>query len=638
MTSPDRRRRSRRCSSTFAWQPSLGAWCDGEGAHFRVWAPDKQHVEVVVESRGSRAYALGKQPDGTFMGHIAEVGPGDLYRYRLDGAGPFPDPASRFQPNGVHGASQIVDASRFAWPERDWPGVSLEQLVVYELHVGTFSPDGTFGGAAERLPYLRDLGVTAVELMPVADFPGARNWGYDGVALFAPARCYGSPDDLRRLVDGAHELGLAVLLDVAYNHLGPDGAYLGAFSPHYLSKRRKTPWGAAINLDGPQSEHVRELFIENALHWIHEYRIDGLRLDATHALIDESPRHFLAQLSARVRETTRHSRSHPILLIAEDHRNLVHMVQPEAQGGWGLDAVWADDFHHQVRRALAGDDEGYYSDFTGSMTDVAATLRRGWFFTGQHSDHLGKRRGTDPAGTSPACFVICLQNHDQVGNRAFGERLHHQIDLAAYRAATVLLLLAPQTPLLFMGQEWAASTPFLFFTDHKPDLGKVVARGRRREFGRFSAFSDPAMRKRIPDPQADTTFTTSRLDWSEGGKEPHSSVLRLHQALLRLRRSHPALQAGRFEVRGVRNSGVILIRRAAAESLVVIVHLKHTSPEEGRIEMDGLFLQSSHWRRVLDTEDEAFTSDPQPPVVEQLDSRRVFRFARPGAVVLGTRG
>jgi maltooligosyltrehalose trehalohydrolase len=449
-----------------------------------VWAPEATSLDVIFEPPGPPAAKLERFPDGTFGGLVPGVAAGARYRYRLDGGNLFPDPASRFQPEGVHGPSEVIDPSTFSWTDDGWGGVARSDLVLYEVHVGRFTPEGTFAATARRLPYLAELGVTAIELMPVADFPGARNWGYDGVDLFAPARCYGTPDVLRRLVDTAHHLGLAVFLDVVYNHLGPEGNYLGTFSRYYFSDKHKSPWGQGLNFDGPKSSMVRQFFIENALHWVHEYHVDGLRLDATHAISDEDPRHFVAQLTARVRE----SAGRPVYVIAEDHRNLAHMVRPEGEGGWGLDGVWADDFHHKVRVALAGDNEGYYRDYTGSMPNLARTLNRGWHFTGQYSAYLHEHRGTDPTGIPPRRFVFCIQNHDQIGNRALGDRLHHQIELSAYRAATVLLLCAPATPLLFMGQEWAATAPFLYFTDH-PERWSTRAEDRWRPSKNYRAHS-----------------------------------------------------------------------------------------------------------------------------------------------------
>ncbi len=609
---------------------ALGATCGPTGVRFRVWAPERRAVELCVETAGREAtHPLGKDADGFFGGFVAGLGPGDLYRFRPDGEGPFPDPASRFQPLGVHGPSEIVDPSAFAWTDGAWGGVPLERLVACELHVGAFTPSGTFAGVVEKLPHLLDLGVTALELMPLADFPGSRNWGYDGASLFAPARCYGRPDDLRRLVDEAHRLGLGVLLDVVYNHFGPDGAYWGLFSPHYFSKSHETPWGAAMNLDGPSSGPVRDFFVENATRWLREYHMDGLRLDATHALADDSPRHFLAELQARVRAAV----GRPVLLIAEDHRNLASMVRPETEGGWGLDAVWADDFHHEVRRALAGDHEGYYRDFTGRVADIAAAVRDGWVFKGQHSEHFGGPRGTDPAGLDPRRFVFFLQNHDQVGNRALGERLHHQVDPAAFRAATALLLCAPQTPLLFMGQEWAAPEPFLFFTDHEAALGRLVTAGRREEFRGFSAFSDPARRELIPDPQAAATFERSRLDWGRTAEEPHASVLRLHRALLRLRREEPLLRdtPGRsVHATAAGDDALAIEYGAAGRALLVVVRVRGA----GSVDVRPSAGEGRPWRTALSTEDVSFAPDPYPVQVDHSGRGLSVGFARPGAVVL----
>ncbi|OFV90797.1 MAG: malto-oligosyltrehalose trehalohydrolase [Acidobacteria bacterium RIFCSPLOWO2_12_FULL_65_11] len=623
------------------WTPSLGAHVASEGTTFRVWAPSSTDVDVIVERPGGPlAYALAPSPDGAFSAVLPGVRAGDRYRYRLDGDRLLPDPASRFQPDGVHGPSQVVDPRSFRWTDDRWTGLALDDIVFYELHVGTFSPEGTFAGVTSRLAQLATLGVTAIELMPVADFPGARNWGYDGVALFAPARCYGTPDDLRRLVDTAHGLGLGVFLDVVYNHLGPDGAYHSAFSPYYFTDRHQTPWGAGVNYDGDQSAAVREFVIENALHWVHEYHVDGLRLDATHAIADEGPRHVLAELAARVRESATGRR---VLVVAEDHRNLDGMLRPEREGGWGLDAVWADDFHHQCRRLLAGDSEGYYRDYSGRTADLATTIRRGWFFAGEFSIHLGRSRGTDPTGLPPNRFVICLQNHDQIGNRALGERLHQQIDPAAYRAASVLLLMAPETPLLFMGQEWAASTPFLYFSDHHHELGRLVTAGRREEFRHFAAFSDPNAREQIPDPQAPSTFLSSRLIWDERHREPHAATARLYQALLTLRRHEPTLHgASTFHVASL-NDATIAIRRDGSDSTFLIVvcltgagvvdfpvePVERLGGRAGRTEA-----LTGPWQQVLTTEDPAFSPDPAPLKIDGTPLAVRIRFARPSAIIL----
>ncbi|MEO6811359.1 MAG: malto-oligosyltrehalose trehalohydrolase [Isosphaeraceae bacterium] len=616
------------------WRPSLGAWPDEDGTRFRVWAPERTTVEVVLDGLDS-GVPLERYPDGTFGGCLPGVEAGARYKYRLDGGDSFPDPASRFQPEGVHGPSEVIDPSQFRWTDNDWTGVAHRDLVLYELHAGTFTPEGTFTGVIEQLLELVALGVTGIELMPVADFPGQRNWGYDGVCLFAPARCYGRPDDLRRLVDEAHRHGLAVLLDVVYNHFGPEGSYAPQFSPYYFSDRHVNPWGRGLNFDGPQSGMVREFFIENAQHWIHEYHLDGLRLDATHAILDESSRHFITDLTSRVRQSVTGRR---IQLIAEDHRNLVHMVKGEGEGGWGLNGVWADDFHHKVRVSLAGDNQGYYLDYNGSMPELAEILNQGWHFTGQFSKVLQQHRGTDPRGIPPRRFVFCIQNHDQIGNRALGERLHHQIDLAAYRAASVLMLCAPATPLLFMGQEWGASTPFLFFTDHPEPLGALVREGRRNEFRHFALFADPEARFSIPDPQADSTFTNSRLDWRERTREPHASTLRLYQALLALRRTEPAVryaQPGTFVAFAL--SGTTLLLRQdgdVAPSLLAIIQMDGEAEArlEGHPALHGL--DTSRCQLVLTTEDPPFAPDPCPPSVDLSGKAPVIRFVRPSAVLL----
>jgi maltooligosyltrehalose trehalohydrolase len=591
-------------------------------------------VELVVEGPDAPGVHPMEPAEGHWTAFVPGLAAGALYRYRLDGEGPFPDPASRGQPEGAHGPSQVVDPALFPWEVALWSVPPLEELVLYELHVGTFTLEGTFAAAAERLPELRDLGVTAVELMPVAEFPGRRNWGYDGVCLFAPARVYGTPDDLRRLVDRAHGLGLAVVLDVVYSHVGPEGSTLETFSPRYFSRSRQTPWGAGLNLDGEGSEPVRAFLTENALHWVHEYRFDGLRFDASRALVDDSPRHLLAEMQGRLRETVAPRK---LLLIAEDSRNLVEIVQPESEGGWGLDGVWADDLHHQLRVSLTGERGGYYRDFSGSLEDTARTLEDGWFFQGQVSEHFGGPRGTDPWAVAPRHLVVYLQNHDQVGNRAVGERLNHEIDLAAWRAVSVLLLMAPETPLLFMGQEWGASSPFLFFTDHRETLGREVREGRKREFRDFAAFREAAVAGRIPDPQAESTFSQSRLDWSERRLEPHASLLRLYHSALGLRRE---LGLGRLERRGYRVVGqggelVLEARPPGRGAVLLVVRLGGPGVLEPGEEVAHPGTAAGGWRVLLSTEQPEFVVNPLPPRVGDESPRPRIAFQRAGAVVLG---
>jgi maltooligosyltrehalose trehalohydrolase len=610
--------------SATAWTPRLGAWLEGATAHFRVWAPEAAIVELVLVDL--EPVALTPDDERGYWSGTAEAGAGTRYFYRVDGRD-LPDPASRFQPEGVHGPSELIDAAGFPWTDTGWTGVRLEGLVIYELHVGTFTPEGTYAGVQARLPELRRLGVTAIELMPLADFPGEHNWGYDGVDLFAPSRAYGRPDDLRALVDAAHARGIGVLLDVVYNHLGPEGAYLSAFAPQYFSSRHDSPWGKAVNLDEPGAEHVRAFFIENALHWLHEYHVDGFRLDATHALQDESPQHFLGELRARVGEA-----SPDAILIAEDERKAPEIIRSASRDGWGLDAVWADDFHHHVRRLVAGDHEGYFARYSGTTRDLARTIERGFEFR----EHASGEPivADDPVRDPLECFVVCIQNHDQVGNRARGDRLHHAIDLAAYRAASALLLCTPQTPLLFMGQEWAASAPFCYFTDHPEALGQLVTAGRRDEFKAFQAFADQRSRERIPDPQARTTFESSVLDWTERLREPHASVLRLYQALLRVRQTllEPAPRREHVRARAA-DEGALVLERPTRDGgrAVVAVRLAGAGPVpigepgEGRcLDVDA----------VLTTEHPSFAQDPAPPEFTVDDGGRpTVVFARPGAFI-----
>jgi maltooligosyltrehalose trehalohydrolase len=621
------------------FQATLGAVVGASGVRFRVWAPDARSVQLHLGHPGGQVCILDLAPlappddrfadltpggSGLWAIHVAGARAGDRYAYSLDGGELKPDPASRFQPDGVHGWSEIVDPSAYAWRDQAWSGPDPRQTVIYELHVGTFTAEGTFASAAARIPYLTDLGITAIELMPLADFAGTRNWGYDGAALFAPSRAYGRPDDLRAFVDAAHAAGLTVIVDVVYNHLGPEGAYLTGFSSRFLTNKHHTPWGGAVNLDDNGAEVVRQLILENALHWIHEYHVDGLRLDATHSLFDSRARHFVAELAAAVHETA----TPPPVVYAEDHRNLADMVDEPARGGWGLDGVWADDFHHVVRRMLAGDAHGYYVDYQGTAQELAATLSRGWLFTGQSSAHEGGPRGTDPSRIPMRKAVVCVQNHDQIGNRATGDRLHHTADAAAWRAAVTVLLTAPMTPLLFMGQEWATSAPFQFFTDFGPELGRQVVEGRRREFKDFPEFATEEGAARVPDPQAASTFAASKLRWEERERGEHARVLALHRALLRLRRTHPQLEnsdACCCEATAAGEDAVVFHRtNGALPRVTVVARLRGA----GRVRVPS----ASAGAVLLDTEDAAFAGDPRPIRIDHETG--AIDFARPGALLL----
>ncbi len=516
--------------------PMLGATVQPGGVRFAVWAPKAEQVEVELVTLGGLGWhRLARYPDGLHAGVVPSIGTGMRYRYRLDGRASYPDPWSRYQPEGPHGPSEVVDPAAFHWTDGDWRGIGRDGLSIYEVHVGAYTQEGTFAALTSELEEIRRLGVTAIELMPIAEFPGQRNWGYDGVDLFAPCHVYGTPDDLRRLVDRAHQIGLGVILDVVYNHLGPDGNYLRAFSDDYFSQRHTTPWGEAINFDGPHARWVRHFVVANACYWVREFHVDGFRLDATDQIKDESPVHILAELAEAARAATDRS----IVLIAEDAENNVTLVRPRRQGGFGLDAAWADDFHHELRVYLTGVRESYYGDYPGTLKRVARAIEEGHLFQGEPTPTTGKRKGIRVTDEPASAFVFCIQNHDQVGNRPFGERLHHEIDRERYAVASAVLLFAPETPLLFMGQEFAASTPFLFFTDHHADLGRLITKGRREEFSGFRAFRDPELRESIPDPQAESTFLASKLRLEE--RHSQAGIYRLYQTLLRLRQADPVL-------------------------------------------------------------------------------------------------
>ena len=522
--------------------PAPGAfWTPERRCEFRVWAPRSQAVtlRLIQPGRADRLIDLQAVGLGWFALELEEVDPGDRYLFRLSPSGlERPDPASVHQPLGVHGPSEVIDR-RFSWSEaeRRWRGIPLAHYVILELHVGTFTPEGTFDAAISQLDRLVDLGITAVELMPVAQFPGERNWGYDGVYPFAPQSSYGGVEGLKRFVQACHERGLAVILDVVYNHLGPEGNYLRDFGS-YFTNRYHTPWGDAINFDGPDSDTVREYFYHNALMWQTEYRFDALRLDAVHAIADLSASPFLAELkavtAARATELGR-----PFYLIAESDQNDSRLIRPASVSGMGLDAVWSDDFHHALHVALTGETSGYYADFTAPGACLQRIWSGGFAYDGEYSPYRKRRHGNPAHDLEPFRFVVCSQNHDQVGNRAFGERLSVLTDLEGQKLALAATLLSPFTPLLFMGEEYGEDNPFLYFVSHgDPDLVEQVRQGRRNEFARFSWSDD------IPDPQAFETFERSRPDPSKGLQEPGATLVRFTREVLRLRRDHPALRGG----------------------------------------------------------------------------------------------
>jgi maltooligosyltrehalose trehalohydrolase len=510
----------------------------GGGVHFRVWAPRSRKVRIELSSGknfdGARAFDLSAEKGGYFSGVIKEAATGMFYRFKLDD-GSFPDPASRFQPDGPHGPSQIIDPSKFKWTDQNWKGAS-DQLVIYEMHIGTYTPEGTYAAAAAHLPGLAELGVNLIEVMPVADFPGRFGWGYDGVSLFAPTWLYGTPDDFRSFINQAHGLGIGVILDVVYNHLGPDGNYLRHFSEHYFTDRHKNEWGQAINFDDRDSGPVREFFATNAAYWIDEFHLDGLRLDATQQMFDTSVEHILSLINRSVRDAGGRRRTY---LVAENELQDVKLVKPSKEGGYGLDALWNDDFHHTARVALTGRREAYYQDYKGSAQELISAIKRGFLFQGQWYTWQKKRRGAPTSGLKSDRFVHFIENHDQVANSLHGLRLGQLTSPGKLRAMTALLLLGPETPMLFQGQEFAASSPFLFFADHHPELGRLVAAGRKEFLCQFRTVADPEAHPFIANPGSEQTFLRTKLDHSERGQEKNSAILRLHRDLLRIRREDP---------------------------------------------------------------------------------------------------
>jgi len=503
-------------------------------ALFRVWAPQARAVEVVFEDASQPSLALKRDADGYFNGATsARV---SLYKYRVDGTGPWPDPCSRFQPQGVHGPSLIVDPAAFKWSDAQWRGVQLPGQIIYELHIGTFTPEGTFDAAIGKLRYLRELGVTMIEVMPVAECPGRWNWGYDGVQLFAPYHVYGDPDALKRFVDRAHAIGLAVILDVVYNHLGPDGNYLKCFSPHYFSTRHHTEWGEALNLDGDYARGTRDFILGNARYWLSEFHLDGLRLDATQSIFDDSRPNILEELARTAREA---AQPRSIVVISENEPQHAQQLLPTSQGGFGLDAMWNDDFHHAAKVALTGTRDGYFGDYTGRAQEFISCVRRGFLYQGQYYPWQTKPRGQAAPGLPAWTSIVFLQNHDQVGNTFHGDRVHANAAPGRYRALMALTLLGPQTPMLFMGQEFAASARFMFFADHHEELAALVHKGRREFLSQFRAYEDEATQQLVPAPHDEATFVDSKLDWNEA--KDHAEVLAFHRDLLQLRACDPVI-------------------------------------------------------------------------------------------------
>jgi maltooligosyltrehalose trehalohydrolase len=514
----------------------IGAEPVAGGVHFRVWAPIRKHVEVVFESR---AVPLEREAGGYFSGFVQSAGPGMRYRFRLDRSDRLvPDPASRYQPGGPHGPSQVVDPFAYHWKHSAWQGLRLKGQIIYETHIGTLTAEGTWQAAHEILPSLAEYGITTIGIMPVAEFPGEFGWGYDGTALFAPTHLYGTPDEFRAFIDEAHGLGLAVTLDVVYNHLGPDGNYLKEFSPAYFTDRYNNEWGEAVNFDGPDSLPVREFFVANAAYWIEEFHLDGLRLDATQQIFDTSPRHILFEIQ---REARRAAGQRSIVMIAESEQQNARAVRTVEQDGYELDAMWNDDFHHCAQVAVTGRNEGYYSDYCGSPQELISVAKWGFLYQGQYSIWQRKRRGFPAFGLEPASFVNYIQNHDQIANSAYGFRLHQLTSPGRYKAITALLMLMPGTPMLFQGQEYAASTPFLYFADHKKELASLVQEGRAEFLAQFPSVALSQTEFVMGKPQERATFERCKLKHEERTANAH--ILLLHRDLMKLRRDDPLFSA-----------------------------------------------------------------------------------------------
>jgi maltooligosyltrehalose trehalohydrolase len=582
----------------------FGAQCESRGeVRFRLWAPRAEHIEVRLAGEGvdrsrehfDAAIPMRRLEQGWFELVTGQAQAGSQYWFQIDGRVAVPDPASRFQPQDVHGPSQVVDPSAFDWQEGNWKGRPWRDAVIYELHTGTFTPQGTFAALERKLDYLAALGVTAVELMPLADFPGTRNWGYDGVLPFSPHGGYGRPDDLKRLIQSAHARGIMMFLDVVYNHFGPEGNYLREYSPEFFTERHHTPWGEAINFDGPDSRVVRDFFIHNALYWLTEYHFDGLRFDAVHAIVDDSTPDLLTELGQTVRRELGWERH--VHLILENDNNTARYLQRDRDQSVALyTAQWNDDFHHALAVTLTGEQDGYYADYADCpIAHLGRCLAEGFSYQGQSSGFRdGKPRGQPSRALPPAAFVSFLQNHDQVGNRAFGERIGKLVDGPILRTAMSIVLLSPSPPLLFMGEEFGADTPFLFFCDFGPELAAAVTQGRRREFARFSQFRDQDDLARIPDPNGESTFARSKLDWDSLSRPGHQEWLESYRQLLEIRRRDivPVLDSiasgrGAFEMLGKRGllvrwnftggGGLSLLTNLGDEGM------KQTEKPEGRL-------------------------------------------------------
>jgi malto-oligosyltrehalose trehalohydrolase len=545
----------------------FGAELHRNGTRFRLWAPSQERIELVIEGQ-REPVGMSRLQDGWHEVVVGTARAGTRYRFRLENGMLVPDPASRFQPEDVHGPSEVVDPALFKWRHTSWPGLPWHETVLYELHVGAFSEAGSFDGIIDRLDHLAKLGITAIELMPVADFPGGRNWGYDGVLPFAPDSNYGTPDGLKALVDAAHGMSLMVILDVVYNHFGPDGNFLPLYAPQFFTERHRTPWGAAVNYDGEQSGPVREFVINNTLFWLKEYNLDGLRLDAVHAIMDDSPKHLLKEIGERV--SAEFGEKRHVHLILENEENEASWLQGTERSAY--QAQWNDDVHHCLHTAATGERSGYYAEYEGDTQKLARSLAEGFAFQGELMNYRGEPRGEPSAHLPPTAFISFIQNHDQVGNRAFGDRITDPISQAKARAIACIYLLAPQIPMLFMGEEWATTDPFPFFCDFKEPLAEAVRTGRRAEFKRFPEFQDEQARQRIPDPTAQSTFESAKLSWDLLRQPANADWLQWYRTILSVRRSQivpiiPECGPAHYEVLG---RGEVIVSWPLQQALLLL--------------------------------------------------------------------
>jgi len=574
---------------TKSWTLDLGATVLEGGVHFRVWAPKASSVAVNVKGE-SESIFMEPEGRGYFVAFVKGIGSGARYLYLLNGDRWRPDPVSRYQPEGVHGPSEVIDPSEFEWKDRDWKGSFLREIIIYEIHTGTFTTQGNFKAILPVLGYLKnELGVTAIELMPVAQFPGERNWGYDGTYLYAPQNSYGGPEGLKSLINECHQTGLAVIIDVVYNHLGPEGNYLGDYGP-YFTDRYETPWGSAINFDGPESDEVRRFVIDNSLYWVTEYHVDGLRIDAIHGIFDFSARHILYDIREAVQQQAK-KLGRAVWVIAESDLNDVRVVHPPSRGGYGLDVQWNDDFHHCLHTLLTGERNGYYQDF-GEIRQMAKALREGFVYSGQYSPYRRRRHGSSSKQLPPSKFVVFSQNHDQVGNRAKGERLSTLVHFEALKLTAAIVLLSPNLPLLFMGEEYGEEAPFQYFVSHSDqELIEAVRRGRKEEFSAFLGEGS------LPDPQDETTFLHSKIDLDLRRDERHQTLLEFYKRLIQLRKEMPSLSS--VDHRGLKieafeaDKAILMKRRSEEDQVMEIFNF---SDKPIRIEST---IDRGHWQRII---------------------------------------